>query len=215
VIDIDAAGAGSGAGWGAGGGALPACTKSGQSNCCYDEAKTISGTPSCHWKQLTPGEAVTVSATFLHKGEKATLPVALTLSSATPGKFASYEECVNQPVGFVLSGAGLGERQLGSTIRHYDLKTDGTWRGQGGGATVGLVAGRDTSGSSLDGGPLSPKYTLQDGLCAPLKAADTAAVIEFLDQIDFNIAGVDYTLDFGLNKDGQATGYYVVVQKGF
>lgn len=219
VIDIDAGGTGSGGPGGTssgGSGSLAACTKADQGNCCYQEDKGLSGSPRCTWKRLGRGESVSITV-VTHKGVKTTPPVPLQLTGAAPDRFASYEDCVNTPIGFVLSGPGLDEEQLGGGVSHFDVKTDGTWQYQGGGGTVGLAAARDTSNSvPPDGGPLTPRYTLGEGLCKPLRdMSGYSAAVAFTDQIDFHIGGEEYSVQLRSNPNGTVTGYYVVVQKGF
>jgi hypothetical protein len=198
------------------GGWTTVCTKSDQPNCCYDgKMGRPTGIPNCGWQGLLPNESTTLVAGY--KGDdKVTLPAGLTLTSVSPGKFTTYDECVHAPLGFVLSGAGMKEGHLVGDVYHYMIKKDGSWRGAGNGGTIGLVAGRDPQGSGGDGGPASPNYTLSDGLCKPLMEdpSYTASVV-FMDQIDFTIDGVDYNTDFRRNPNGVVTGYYVVIQKGF
>jgi len=213
-------GAGAGVGQGSGGGGnLPVCTKSGQVNCCYDDKPgSPSGVPKCSWRRLAPGESTVVSTAFqMGPDVPVPLPVVVQLTSASPERFATYDECLNAPIGFVLSGPGLKEGRLGGDIQHYDLKTDGTWVGRGGGGQSGLVAGRDTEVTSRDGGAPAPSYTLHEGLCKPLMAPEFSASIQFFDQVDFTINGIEYRANFRSAPNGSAkiTGYYVVIQKGF
>ena len=217
VIAADAAVAG-GTGPGGGGiiggggvGALPRCTKSDQGNCCYDNVK-LYGTPNCTWQQIGAGQSVTVTAA-LKDTMKVALPVALTLTSAAHDKFATYEDCVNKPIGFVLRGPGLKEQTLIGNISHNNIKSDGTWTYQGGGGTQSLVAAQDTSAMSSK--MLMPTYTLSEGLCKPLKDASHIAAIAFFDQLEFTVDGVEYVANFRTNPNGGVTGYYVVVLKGF
>jgi hypothetical protein len=196
---------------------LGVCTKADQGNCCYDEKKGPAGIPKCSWTRLGTGESTLIVSAFRGK-DKVTLPVQLELASATPEAFASYDDCLNAPVGFVLRGPGLRQAPLVGDIAHFDLKTSGTWVGLGGGGQVGLVAARSTTPDpSTDAGVPSPTYTLHDGLCAPLKDADVQASIQLFDQIDFTIDGVDYAANFNANPNGAAmvTGYYVQIRKAF
>jgi hypothetical protein len=197
------------------GGWTSVCTKSDQGNCCYDgKSGHPSGIPSCAWQRLAPGESTTISSAF-KDGQKVKLPVPVTLTNVSPAAYATYDDCLKAPVGFVLSGAGMEEGELLGDIAHYDLKSNGTWQGRGGGGEIGLVAGRDPQGTGGDGGPASPSYTRHEGLCAPLKDTTFTGSIELFDQIDFEIGGVKYTTDFRANPNGGVTGYYVVVQKSF
>jgi hypothetical protein len=197
-------------------GNLPVCTRDGQGHCCYeDKPGRPSGFPKCTWQRLSMGESTVITTAF-KKDEKVTLPVTVTLTGMTPATFASYEECVDAPIGFTLTGPGMEEGRLGGNINHYTLKTDGTWSGGGGGGQSGLVAGRNTLITSRDGAPPpSPGYTLHDGLCAPLKMADVTATIHVFDQIDFEIDGVEYQANFRNHPNGNVTAYYVLITKGF
>jgi hypothetical protein len=197
------------------GGNLAVCTKDGQGNCCYDgKAGRPTGFPRCGWQRLAPNESAVITAAF-KKDEKVTLPVTVTLTSVSPASFATYEECLNTPVGFVLTAPGMQEGRLVGDIFHYDLKSDGTWVGRGGGGQQQLVAGRDTTVTSRDGGAPAPDYTLSEGLCQPLKMAELTASIQVFDQIDFKIDGVEYTTNFSSNPNGGVTGFYAVIAKGF
>jgi hypothetical protein len=216
VVLVADAGAGSGGGLGGGGSAgdLTACTRSGQANCCYeDKPGAPTGRPRCSWRRLGPGETTTIVAAF--KGnEKITLPVAVTLSGATPARFTTYDDCLKAPVGFVLSAAGMKEGPLVGDISHFTLKTDGTWAGGGGGGASGFVVGRDP-GATRDGGPPAPTYSLHEGLCQPLQTAEVAASIHFFDQVSFTLGGVEYRAHFDQHPNGGVTGYYVLVGKDF
>jgi hypothetical protein len=209
-------GAGGGGFVGGGGSAsdLPVCTKQDQLNCCYDDQPGHPyGIPKCTWQRLTPGASVTITALY-KDDKKVTAPVALQLTSATPGAFATPDECRSTPVGFILSGPGVEDRNLTSTISEYAIKADGSWVAQGGGATLGLVAGRDTQATG-DGGMSSPVETLGDALCKALTDFDYKASVQFFDGIDFSIAGEPYAAKFRVNPNGKATGYYVQIQRGF
>jgi hypothetical protein len=208
-------GPGLGGGIGGGGvGDLPTCTKMGQVNCCYgNQSGQPQGTPDCGWQRLVPSAAVAITA--LYKDDmKVTAPVALTLTSVSPLQFLTLDECMNAPVGFIVSGPGVQEGLLGSTIRHYTLLSDGTWKSEGGGGTIGLVAGRDTQATG-DGGMAMPKYTLDEGLCKLLMSAGATAAITFFDGITLQIGGESYEARFNTNPNGPAKGFYAVIQKGF
>jgi hypothetical protein len=167
--------------------------------------------------RLGPGQSVVISSAF-QGNAKVTLPVAVELTSASPERFATYDDCLNAPIGFVLAGPGLREGSLVGDISHYDLRTSGTWVGRGGGGQSGLIAGRNTAPGPLpDAGVASPTYTLHEGLCLPLKDTDMQASIQFFDQVDFTIDGVDYATRFDTNPNGAAkvTGFYVQIEKGF
>jgi hypothetical protein len=209
-------GTGSGGGGLGLGGGLPVCTKSGQTSCCYDDKPGHPvGTPKCGWQRLAPGESVVITAAF-KKDQKVTLPVPVTLTSVSPAAFATYDECLKAPIGFVLSGPGIEEGSLGGDISHYHLEASGAWVGEGGGGQSGLVAGRDTQAGARDGGAPNPTYTLHEGLCQPLMASNVTASISLFDQVDFQIDGVDYRADFrSFANGGGASAFYVIIAKGF
>jgi hypothetical protein len=215
VSDNGGAGGGVGSGGGLAGGGYPVCTKADQPNCCYDDKPGHpTGFPECTWQRLAPGESTTITAAY--KGDqKVMLPVPVTLTSVSPAAFATYDECLHTPFGFVLSGPGMQEGRLVGNIAEYDVKTSGLWVGRGGGGEQQLVVGRDSDLTSRDGPPPAPDYTRGEGLCAPLMDAGYAGSVEYFDQLDFKIDGVDYRTDFRTNPNGVVTGYYVMVQKGF
>lgn len=205
-----------GPGFGGGlGGWTSICTKSDQPNCCYDgKMGRPTGIPNCSWQRMAPNEATTITAAY-KDDVKVTLP-GLTLTSVSPASFASFDECVHAPLGFVLSGAGLEQGELGGDVYFYNVKKDGSWRGAGDGGTLGLVAGRDPQGGGGDGGPASPNFTLSEGLCKPfMEDPSYVASVVFFDQVDFTLDGVKYDTDFRRNPNGVVTGYFVVIQKGF
>jgi hypothetical protein len=192
-----------------------ACTRPDQGNCCYDgKSGRPAGIPSCAWQRLSPEESTTISAAF-RDGQQVKLPVPVTLTSVSPGGYVTYDDCLHTPVGFVLSGAGVEQGELIGNIAHYDLRSDGTWQGRGGGGEVGLVAGRDSQGDAGNGGAVMPSYTRHEGLCMPLNDPSFAASIELFDEIEFKIDGVKYSTAFRTNPNGTVSGYYVVVVKGF
>jgi hypothetical protein len=208
-------GAGGGGLPGGSAGNLPVCTKQDQGNCCYeDKPGRPFGNPQCTWQRLLPGES-TVIMTAFKKDVKVTLPVVVTLTSVSPATFATYDDCVKAPLGFVLTAPGMKEDRLVGNVSHYDLKSDGTWVGRGGGGQSDLVAARDTEASGRDGGAPMPSYTLHDGLCKPLQGPEFTASIQVFDQIDFTIDGVEYSANFRSNPNGGVTSYYVVIDKGF
>jgi hypothetical protein len=142
--------------------------------------------------------------------------VPVQLTSASPAQFASADDCDNTPVGFVLSGPGVQEGRLGGDIAHFDLLASGAWQGRGGGGQLGLVAGRDTNPHNApDGGPPSPSYTLQSGLCTPEQGASVQAIVEVIHEIEFTLGGVAYTTNFDTNPNGTTTAYYVQVKKAY
>ena len=197
-------------------GNMKVCTKQDQPNCCYD-GKNLSGIPMCGWRRISAGATAQITTTY-KENEKVTLSTPLQLSTEVPDSFATYDDCVKVPVGFVLSGAALKERVLGSSIEHYMLLPDGTWHGQGGGATSGLVVAKDTQVTTRDGGQPEPTYELMAGLCDAFTDAkiNAVALIQFFDQVDFTVDGVDYSANFRSNpSEGGATGYYILIEKGF
>jgi hypothetical protein len=197
------------------GGSTLVCTKQDQLGCCYDDKSGHpSGFPKCTWQRLSPGESTTITAAY-KDGQKVTLPVPLTLTSVSPPAYATYDECLHSTLGFILSGTGMEEGHLVGNVAMYDLKTNGLWVGRGGGGEQLLVVGRDPSLTDRDGPPPSPTYTRWEGLCAPLKDAGFAASVEYFDQLDFELGGVQYQANFRTNPNGGVTGYYVLVQKGF
>jgi hypothetical protein len=188
------------------------CTKPDQGNCCYDgKSGASTGVPSCAWQRLSPGESATVTSAS-RDGQQVMLPVPVTLTNVSPAAHATYDDCLHAPVGFVLSGAGMQQGELLGDVSHYDLKSDGTWQGRGGGGEMGLVAGRDPQGAGPGAGP---SYTGHEGLCDPLKDPAFAASIELFDEIDFQLDGVKYSTTLRTSPNGSVTGYYLVVQKGF
>jgi hypothetical protein len=194
---------------------LPVCTKQDQLRCCYDDqAGHPSGIPKCGWQRLVPGASVAITALYDKDDKKVTAPVGLQLTSASPGAFATLDECKSSRVGFILSGPGVEDRALTSTIRNYAVRADGSWVYQGGGATIGLIAGRDTQATD-DGGMTSPSEQVGEGLCKALTDHDYKASVEFFDGIDFTIGGEDYHAKFATSPNGSATGYYVQIQRNF
>ena len=193
------------------------CAIEGQANCCYDGEK-LRGIPRCGWRRVSPGDSVTITSVY-QDDQKVNLPVGLQLTAEVPANFATYEDCVNGPLGFVLSGPALEERPLLGNVEHYDLKPDGTWLYAGGGGQLGLVAASNTELSSRDGSRPLPSFRLSDGLCTPLRESKAVALIQFFDQIDFTLDGVDYRANFNTHANGEGegrvTGYFVLVEKGF
>jgi hypothetical protein len=211
-----AADAGGGGAFGPGGGSasdLPVCTKQDQLGCCYDNQRVF-GLPRCGWQRLGSGAAVTITELW-KDDKKVTAPVPLTLTAVGPDRFDSLEACANTPVGFVLSGPGVEDGELGSTITNYELRSNGAWATLGGGATVGLVAGRDTAGSS-DGGGNAPTFKFGATLCQPPTPDGTyRASIVLFDEIDFKLAGESYHAALKQSPNGAATAYYLLVDKGW
>jgi hypothetical protein len=190
------------------------CTRMDQPNCCYD-GKELIGNPQCGWRRLSRGETAAITAAYKDSA-KVTLPAALQLAAEAPASFATFDECVHKPLGFVLSGAALVEETLVGNISHYSVRANGTWQGHGGGGTSQLVAARDTTITSREGSQPAPTYELGEGLCAPLRDGEAVALIQFFDQIDFTVGGVDYSANFRTHPNGsEVTGYYVLTEKGF
>jgi hypothetical protein len=214
--DAGADGTDMGPGGGPGGGSsyTTVCARMDQGNCCYD-GKELSGIPQCGWRRLSRGETAAITSAYKDSA-KVTLPAALQLAPEAPASFATHDECVHAPLGFVLSGAALVEEPLVGNIAHYSVQANGTWQGQGGGGQSGLVAASDTTITSRDGSQPAPSYTLSEGLCAPLRDGQAVALVQFFDQIDFTVEGVDYSANFRTHPNGSAvTGYYVLTEKGF
>lgn len=199
---------------------LPRCPKATgsarpTSACCY--APDEPGAPKCSWQRLETGQASAIGGTGFVDKMEAALPAGLILRGASPARLDSVEDCRKVPVGFVLAGPGLAERALSSSISHFAIKADGTWQNLGGGATSGLVAAENsTPGFTRDGGAPTPRYDLGAGLCDRLADAEVTALAELVVEIySLEVDGVKYDTHFARKPNGEITGYFVIIEKGF
>lgn len=220
IVSGDAGtGDGSGDGWspigiGGTGTGLPTCTKNDQASCCYDGVK-FSGTPKCAWRRMGVGQSITITTAFRGRTtEKVTLPAPLTLTNVSPERYESQNSCDKSDLGWTLSGAGLKEAQLGTTISEFTIDSFGAWRGEGGGATFGLVAGMDSDLSrQRDGAVGGPSFTMHPSLCGERTVGRKLVVL--FTEIWFTMNGVDYEARFHQSSESGNTAYYTVIDRAY
>lgn len=195
-----------------------ACTTVNQPYCCYD-GFNLPGDPLCGWKALGPGTSVVIDWAFAGN-QKVTLPSPLLLTSTTPDRFTSPEDCRQLAVGFVLEGKGLSEVPLVSSNRYFYVRKDGTWGPAGAvsaGETADLILARNSDPATRpDGGAgsLPPPKALLDGDTCGGEVNASANIVMF-SRVVFKIGDVEYDLNLNRPPFTDTRGYYVRVERTY
>jgi hypothetical protein len=194
------------------------CTGVNQPWCCYD-GYNLPGYPLCGWKALALGTSVVIDWAFAGH-QKVTLPSPLLLTSTTPERFTSTEDCNQLPVGFVLEGKGLIEEPLTSSNSYFYIRKDGTWAPAGAvsaSESPDLILAKNSDPATRpDGGAGSlppPKAHLDGDTCG--SEANASANIVVFSRVRFRIGDIEYDLDFNRPPLTGTRGYYVRIERTY
>jgi hypothetical protein len=184
--------------------------------CCYD-GTNVTGFPFCSWKGLGAGASSPID-TVLRGNERVTLPSPLTLTSTTPDRSGTGEDCRGLQVGFVLEGKGLSEEPMVSSILYYDIKKDGTWAPAGaGGESTALVVPSSTDaserGDAGTGSLPTASEKLDDEQCPG--TSDVVANVVLFDWVRFKLDDVDYEANFSRSPQAETSAFYVRIERSF
>jgi hypothetical protein len=184
--------------------------------CCYDNYNVI-GIPLCAWKALVPGNSVVIDSAFA-ANQKVPLDNPLTLTSVTPERYTSADECGQMPVGFVLSGKDLMEEPLRSNLYYYQIKKNGTWAPAGGGESYELVIAKNTAdeppGDAGTGSLPPPQAKLSGESCAP--SSEVTANVVLFDFLRYRTTdGKEWELSFSRPPSDSTLAYYVRIERTY